>query len=132
MLKTNSKDVREKIRVYILWQTRDSLIDDYHIPYSEVSTFSKLAKKILQIWQEETKYDYRVRKYGYTFDVFERWAQGLALNQLFIYYYNTSAVYLLRLILEETEAEASKFTERQAEQLLTKLIYRELINDAQK
>ena len=126
MLKTNSKAVRQKIRGYIVANSLDCLIDDYNVPSSELSSFSEIAKKILEIWTKETRYDYMVRKNGYTYGVFKSWGQGLPIGDLFLYYYSINAVNLVRDILEETEAEASKFTDQQAEELLTKLIYREL------
>lgn len=46
------------------------------------------------------------------------------------YYYNRSAVDDLGAILEETEEEKARFTEQEAEQLLTDLIYRELTKGA--
>jgi hypothetical protein len=41
-----------------------------------------------------------------------------------LYYYNRSAITDLGDILEETEDERNRYTESQAEKLLTKLIYR--------
>ena len=43
------------------------------------------------------------------------------------YYYNRSAVVDLGKILDETPEEMSRFTESQAEKLLTDLIYKELV-----
>ena len=62
--------------------------------------------------------------YKTEFQAFEHWAQGLSL-EMFTYYLHT-AVNLLGDLLEESSEERAKFTQEQAEQLLTKLIYREL------
>lgn len=43
------------------------------------------------------------------------------------YYYNRSAVDDLGAILEETAEEKARYSEAQAETLLTSLIYRELV-----
>ena len=59
-------------------------------------------------------------------EIFKDWAQGLALGGLFCYYYNRSAKDDLGAILEESEAEKAKYTEQEAEEMLTRLIYREL------
>ena len=60
--------------------------------------------------------------------IFEDWARGLALGNLFCYYYNRSAKDDLGKILEESEEEKAKYTEQEAEELLTRLIYREMEN----
>lgn len=74
------------------------------------------------------EYKYRIEdNYGNPcFVIFEDWARGLALGGLFCYYYNRSAVDDLGAILEETEEEKAKYTEMQAEEMLTRLIYREM------
>ena len=129
MLKTNSKVVRQKIRKYIETVSKEVLIYGYNIPECELESFSDVAKKIIDIFHKEKRFDYRVRNHGYSFDIFREWAQGLPIGDLFLYYYyGISAVTLIKDILEETEIEASKYTESQAEELLTKLIYREIIN----
>lgn len=128
MLKTNSKVVRQKIRNYIEKQAKDELVFNYGISASELNSFSNIAKNIIACYHEETKFDSFVRKHGYTFEIFCDWAQGLPMGGLFLYYYSISAVNLVKGILEETETEASKYTESQAEDLLTRLIYKELIN----
>ena len=61
------------------------------------------------------------------YDVFKNWAQGLALGQLFCYYYNRSAVDDLAEILEENETEKLKYSEKEAEEMLTNLIFREIV-----
>lgn len=48
------------------------------------------------------------------------------MGNLFCYYYNRSAVDDLGEILEETDEEKAKYSEQQAEELLSRLIYREM------
>lgn len=57
---------------------------------------------------------------------FADWCAGLPSVLDTLYFYNRSAVDDLGAILEETEQEKTRYTEQQAEQLLTSLIYREL------
>ena len=57
---------------------------------------------------------------------FADWCAGLPSVLDTLYFYNRSAVDDLGAILEETEQEKNRYTEQQAEQLLTSLIYREL------
>ena len=58
---------------------------------------------------------------------FTDWAQGLPSVLDCCYYYNRSAVDDLGAILEETDAEKARYSEQQAENLLSYLIYRELV-----
>lgn len=59
-------------------------------------------------------------------DLFIEWCQGLPSVLDTCYYYNRSAVDDLASILEQNEQEKSKFTESQAEERLTYLIFREI------
>ena len=80
----------------------------------------------MEIFCEEKSYEIK-KNYGIpTFEVFRDWAQGLALGNLFCYYYNRSAVDDLGAILEETEEEKSRYSEQEAEEMLTRLIFREM------
>ena len=58
--------------------------------------------------------------------VFADWCAGLPSVLDTCYYYNRSAAKDLGNILEETETEYSRYSEADAEKLLTSLIYREL------
>lgn len=60
------------------------------------------------------------------FEAFERWAQGLPSAFNFDYYLGGQAVDDLGNILEETEEERNRFSYQQAEETLTRLIYREV------
>ena len=62
-------------------------------------------------------------------DLFEDYAAGLPLGGLFDYYLH-SAIDTLGDILEESEAEREKYSEEEAEKMLTRLIYREMIKEA--
>ena len=87
-----------------------------------------MARFILSVHAEEKAYspEYQSRK-GYTNEqVFIDWAQGLPSVLDTCYYYNRSAVDDLGAILEQSEREKAQYSEQQAEQMLTHLIYREL------
>ena len=111
MLKTNSKKACENIRAYIVDCYNP---ENYDLP--ACSDFPTIARNILHILREE-------KRGPITPDLFEDWAAGLPS----ILDYNRSAVDDLGAILEETEEEKARFTESQAEALLTSLIYRELM-----
>lgn len=141
MLRTNSKQVVEKIDSYIRETAADYIRDQYtedgetYIISGRVMDLNErndLAAVILDIFKEEyLKHNpqYAAGRVS-RWDLFKDWAAGLALGGTFLYYYNVSAVDLLGDILEETEEERNRYSERAAEELLTKLIYRQLTTRA--
>jgi len=127
-LKTNSNQAMSNLYNYIREYSEDYLVYDYEIPAAEVETKTGLYKAIYKIFCEEFgRWNRKPEQIAFT-----EWAQGLALGGLFCYYYNREAVKDLGHILEETEAEAAKYTEEKAESLLTYLIYREISKEARK
>lgn len=130
MLKTNTKKARENIRNYIV-EHFDPCGYDVN---QEPENFSEIARIILETFAEEKPYS---TKYIYRYHlsdekVFTDWCQGLPSILDTCYYYNRSAVDDLGAILEETEAEKAKYSESDAERLLTHLIFRELMKGAEK
>lgn len=115
MIRTNSKKARENIRKYIL--------DNYtpeNYGLEETADFKTAAVNILETFRAEKPYK------AETLETFIEWSAGLPSILDTCYYYNRSAVNDLGAILEETDAEKSKYTEADAERFLTILIYREL------
>lgn len=131
MLRTNSKAAREAVRAYIL-EDLDYLEERY--PERTFETFEDAARAIWEAFEEEKPYtDQNAARRGMSRqDVFESWASGLALGGLFLYYYNISAVDLLGDILQETPEERNKYSEQDAERLLTYLIYSEVTKAARR
>lgn len=124
MLKTNSKKARENIQQYITDNfTPENYTDE------KIEGFENVARFIIDTFRSE-KYSmtehYKYYK-GIEALAFKDWAQGLPSVLDTCYYYNRSAVDDLAVILEETEAEKSRYTEEAAENILTVLIYRELL-----
>lgn len=125
MLKTNSKQAKENIKKYIMehfepYDTDEELMED--------KPFNEVCKYILNTVNTEKRYNRSSSEY----ETFKDWCQGLPHVLDTCYYYNRSAVKDLMIILEETEEEAEKYTESQAEELLTKLLYREIKNNSNK
>lgn len=121
MLKTNSKKARENIRLYIVDNfTPENYTDNSPQEWPEVATFIldtfKSEKPPVGIYARMTEQER-----------FTDWAQGLPSVLDCCYYYNRSAVDDLGAILEETDAEKARYSEQQAENLLSYLIYRELV-----
>lgn len=126
MLKTNSKKARENIRTYIIDHfSADSYTDTPPEEWHEIAVF------ILDTFRSE-KYsrpqDYRYYN-GCESLAFRDWCAGLPSLLDTCYYYNRSAVDDLAEILEESESEKSRYTESDAENVLTILIYRELTKE---
>lgn len=125
MLRTNSKQVKENIRKYIM---EYSDFENY-VGYAgyekfelEPQNFQTTARQILIIFNSEKFYNKS------DFKTFLDWCQGLPSALDTCFFYNRSAVDDLAKILKETDEEKSKFSEQQAGELLTKLIYRELVS----
>ncbi len=124
MLKTNSKKARENVRAYILKHFDPS---DYNEWAGSANDFHAVACFILDTCQTE-------KQYGYLrgFKMFLDWCQGLPSVLNTCYFCDRSAVADLAEILEETEEEAKRYTESDAEKLLTLLIWREIEKENKK
>lgn len=127
MLRTNCKKALENIQAYILENTDVTGYDKYEQP----ETFEQAA---LIIWDEfQTAKQYELcRPRTNIQECFTDWCAGLPSIIDTCYYYNRSAVNDLAKLLNETEAEASRFTETEAERQLTWLIFREISKEARK
>lgn len=120
MLKTNTKQARSNIRDYIL-----NIFDTDEFDHVDSSDFAAVKECIKSSFFSEMADDYRLKK-GLIYDTFVYWSQGLPSVIDTADYYLHSAVDIVGDLLEETEEEKARFSEIQAEELLTRLIYREL------
>lgn len=123
MLRTNSSKARENIKQYII-----NNFDCTGYTKTAPTEWRNIAGFILETFHSEkysTPEDFRYYNNNEC-AAFTDWCAGLPSVLDTCYYYNRSAVADLAAILEETPAEAERFTETQAETLLTALIYREL------
>lgn len=121
MLRTNSKQARQNIQQYIM-----NYFDGTNFEIETPETFTQTAAVIMAAFRKE-----KPAEGGYSRmseqERFEDWASGLPSILNCCYYWNRSAVDDLGAILEETEQEKARYTEQDAEKLLTYLIYRELV-----
>lgn len=135
MVKTNSKKAIDNI-----WSYLEGFIDainDEKIAYQPEKNYLQpgnrrdLARVIYESYEIEKKRGDCQYKAGRISDaaLFEEWASGLAMCGMFDFWYYCTAVKILGDILEETETETSRFTEDQAAEMLTHLIYREVIKN---
>lgn len=134
MLKTNSKKAIDNIWKY-LNDFVDIINEELVVYNDDMNTITEGNRKELAtvIYQEfkAEKADDHLYKAGRISeqDLFDEWAQGLAMNGIFDYYIyrdDTNPVKILGDILEETEEERAKFAEDDAARTLTYLIYREV------
>ena len=115
-----SRAARQNIRDYICKNFDPS---NYTPDFTGPVIFQRVAPFIWDIFEKE-----KPRKYnpGTNFKRFEDWCSGLPSVLDTCYYYNRSAVDDLGNILQETEEKRNKYTEQQAEQMLTALIFWEI------
>ena len=120
MLKTNSKKAKENIKKYIMENFDFSGYESNEKVAPE--TYKDICKCIYDTMMKEKFYSKEVNNY----ETFKSWCQGLPSMLDTCYYYNRSAIDDLKIILEETDEETNKFTESDAEEKLTYLLYREI------
>ena len=117
MLRTTTRKAKDNIRKYIIDHAPEEMTENGE-------DFAAVARAIFDRFKEEKSGEYYKR--FPELEVFTDWAQGLACDGLFLYYYNTPAIDAIGDILEETQEERERYTEDQAEERLTWLIYREI------
>lgn len=127
MLKSNSKKAAENIGNYIMADF-DYLQEraEYRGFTLDVEDKNAVLAFIYTIFLEEKSGEFNRYRNVNIYNIFRDWASGLALGNLFCYYYNRSAVDDLGAILEETPEEKERYTESDAEEMLTRLIFREV------
>lgn len=129
MLKTNSKQAKENLKDYIV-----NNFDGTGYTETPPESWPEIAAFIIDTFRSEkysSKEDYRYYNNN-ELAAFIDWAQGLPSVLDTCYFYNRSAVDDLGAILKESETEKSKHNETDAEQCLTRLIYRVLIMEVNK
>ena len=120
MLKTNSKKARENVRAYIL----DTFNDEGYNFTGRADSFADVARFIYDVFTVE-KLRFNNERFPSEFDAFADWCSGLPLV-IDCDFYVHPAIPLAARIMEETEAEEARFTDPQAEQFLTLMIYNEI------
>lgn len=129
MLKTNSKKARENIRAYIM-----DNVDTVDSTFKEPATFEEAAALIYAAFYLECGFTCdragMLAYFGSFQDAFVYWCSSLPSYFDALYYYNRSAVDDLGAILEETEEEKARYSETDAADLLTRLVYREITKAA--
>ena len=123
MLKTNSKKAKQNLQNYITEN-----FDGTNYGIEKPDTFKDLAKIVLDTFKDEYCFEYNLKRRMTRQQLFVEWCAGLPSILDTCYYYNRSAIDDLGAILEESEEERNRYTEAEAEKMLSNLIYRELVN----
>lgn len=139
MLKSNSKQAKTNIRNYIIdhfdgtnyspnFDYINDAIKDNDAGRRNVDIFSMVVHAIAATFYDEyLKHDSRYNAGRVSRQaMFESWCSGLPSIIDTCYYYNRPAADDLAMILDESETEKNKYTEEEAEKMLTWLIYREI------
>ena len=120
MLKTNSKKARQNVRTYIVNNfTPDNYTNEPPTEAREIIQFIYNCFISEKFSMASDKKYYKNNEFA----AFVDWCAGLPSVLDTCYYYNRSAVDDLAMILEESDEEKSRYTEAEAEKLLTYLIY---------
>lgn len=130
MLKTNSKKARENVDNYIM-SIAEGIEENskYYLCFDyDTTNINDVCKCIWYQYfiPEYVQYNKQFEAGRISlFELFEEWGRGLPCEGLFDYYnyYNPDPVEIVAAILEETPEEAAKYTDDQAAELLTKMIY---------
>ena len=121
MLKTNTRQARENVRAYIM---NHHNCEEYADIQADFTKFEAVAAAIYADFDRVTNIP--INRRVSLQDRFAEYAAGLPSIIDTCYYYNRSAVDDLGEILEESEAEKARYTEAEAEKMLSYLIFREI------
>ena len=126
MLRTNSKEVKEKVKNWIINNFDWSNYEGY---YTKPKTYEEIKETIALICWHEKSYQV-LRLHDSLQNMFIEWCQGLpSLIDTASYYCHGSAVDLVGDILEQTKEERAKYSEVEAEKLMTHLIFKEIFEN---
>lgn len=122
MLKTNSKKVKEKIKDYIVKIYDD---EDAIDSIKKATNFDQIKENVKKAWYDEVG-QYDLKRRIPIFESFKHWCYGLPSLLKTGDYVLGNGIKVLGDILEETEEERNKFSESEAEEKLTYLIFKEI------
>ncbi len=122
--RTTSKETVKRVRDYIM-----EGFTGENYGWTDADTFEKVAQCIMTAFYiERAKPLVEDKPYFKTYqDAFLDWCAGLPSIIDTGYYYNRSAIANLGDMLDQTIAERERYSEQQAEDLLSYLIFREVL-----
>ena len=119
MIKSNSKAAKEAIKNYIM-----AGFDGSGYGINKPETFKGAAFQIMKVFHAEVVNGDKTNRSLQ--ELFVYWCEGLPSIIDCGYYITRSAVDDLGAILQESEPEKKRYTEREAEKMITWLMFREL------
>lgn len=125
-IRSNSKKAIENIKKYIAEGFCEEFAENQRDTYTLQEMAGEILSDLRRVKGDEVK---RYSRFTWQ-DAFCEWAAGLPGIFDTCYYYNRSAVDDLGKILEESDTEKARFSESEAESLLSRLIFRELVKAA--
>ena len=139
MLKTNSKEARNRIKNFIVENVYPFDYDGHEELKAIITAEADSDTHSVRAWEltkeainevfydEKLKHDnrYKVGRISKQ-ELFSDWCYGLPSFLDCDFVYRLSAVEVLGDLLEETEAERNRYTEEEAERCLIYLMFREL------
>lgn len=131
MLKSNCKIVRDRIRAFILSAEN---VEEFAPEGTPNETYNDKARAIyadFMRWYNGYPINHTNRAQNLQ-EAFHDWTGGLPAILDPEYRYRICAIDMLGDILEETPAERAKYTECEAEKMLSYLIFREISREAMK
>ena len=125
MLRSNSKAVSEKVKQWIMDNVDFSGYDEWET--LDVTSFREVCRALLETCEKEKFYC----SYPSKAAMMEHWFCGLpfVINTAH-YIYRANAVDMLGEWLEETESEKARFSESDAEKMISRLLIREILKGA--
>lgn len=128
MLKSTKKEVLNKIRAYIIDNTAPEVEEAkewQELPQAitEAGIYAECCYYIIETWKAG-----RNPRPSNMHDNFAEWLSGLPLN-ISEHFYKPAKPIVMEW-LQETEEEAERFTETQAEDYISHLLYREITKEA--
>lgn len=124
MLKTNTKKAKQNLYAYMIKQTSEDY--DHFSVFQKTKDIKDLKVAIAEDFKRRFDHSY----FGDTClqDLFRSYANELALD-IFDYIVEPTAKNIVASILEETEEEKNKYTEEQATELLTYMLFKACYDD---
>ena len=127
MLRSNSKAVTEKIKKWILENVDFSGYDEWAT--LDCSNYRDVCRALLETCEKEKFYS----RYPSKAAMLEDWFCGLpSVLDTAHYIYRANAVDMLGEWLEETENEKARYSESDAEKMISRLLIREILKGATK
>lgn len=133
MLRTTNKKVKATIENYINESVANWADDNFNYltidEFEELKTYEGQCNLVIDKFLNEMVKGNKNAKYYSYYNLFVEWCEGQP-SALDTGYYLHSAKSLLADWLEETPEEASRYTELEAENRITQLLWREITKHA--